>query len=174
MNYFHYKNNQLWCEEVSVTDVARKVGTPFYLYSHRTLKHHFRVFDAAFSEVPHIICFAVKSNSNIAVLRIFIQEGGGVDIVSGGELYRALQAGVDTRKVVYSGVGKKIDEIEYAMKSDILMFNVESSQELQVINACAENLGKRAAIALRVNPDVDPETHPHISTGLKGSQRASS
>ena len=170
MNYFHYKNNQLWCEEVSVTDVARKVGTPFYLYSHRTLKHHFRVFDAAFSEVPHIICLAVKSNSNIAVLRIFIQEGGGVDIVSGGELYRALQAGVDTRKVVYSGVGKKIDEIEYAMKSDILMFNVESSQELQVINACAENLGKRAAIALRVNPDVDPETHPHISTGLKGNK----
>jgi diaminopimelate decarboxylase len=170
MNYFHYKNNELWCEEVSVTDIAGKVGTPFYLYSHRTLKHHFRVFDAAFSEVPHIICFAVKSNSNIAVLRIFVEEGGGVDIVSGGELYRALQAGVDTRKVVYSGVGKKIDEIEYALKSDILMFNIESPQELQVINACAEKLGKRAGIALRVNPDVDPETHPHISTGLKGNK----
>ena len=170
MNYFYYKNNELLCEEVSVTDIARKVGTPFYLYSHRTLKHHFRVFDDAFSEVPHIICFSVKSNSNIAVLRIFVEEGGGVDIVSGGELYRALQAGVDARKVVYSGVGKKIDEIEYALKSDILMFNIESSQELQVINTCAEKLGKKAGIALRVNPDVDPETHPHISTGLKGNK----
>jgi diaminopimelate decarboxylase len=100
MNYFHYKDNALWCEEVSVTDIARKVGTPFYLYSQRTLKHHFRVFDGAFAGVPHITCFAVKSNSNIAVLRIFIAEGSGVDIVSGGELYRALQAGVDARKVV--------------------------------------------------------------------------
>ena len=170
MNYFHYKDNELWCEEVSVTDIAGKVGTPFYLYSQRTLKHHFRVFDTAFSDVPHIICFAVKSNSNIAVLRIFIAEGSGVDIVSGGELYRALQAGVDARKVVYSGVGKKVDEIEYALKSDILMFNAESSQELGVINSCAGRLGKKAGIALRVNPDVDPETHPHISTGLKSNK----
>jgi diaminopimelate decarboxylase len=167
VNYFHYKEGRLWCEEVSVTDIARDVGTPFYLYSHRTLRHHFRVFDEAFAEVPHMICFSVKSNSNIAVLRIFINEGGGMDIVSGGELYRALQAGVDTQKVVYSGVGKRVDEIEYALKSDILMFNVESSQELHVINTCAEKLGKTAGIALRVNPDVDPETHPHISTGLK-------
>lgn len=167
MNYFHYKGDELWCEEVSVTDIAREVGTPFYLYSHRTLKHHFRVFDAAFLDVPHIICFAVKSNSNIAVLRIFVKEGGGMDIVSGGELYRALQAGVDTGKVVYSGVGKRLDEIEYALKSEILMFNVESIQELEVINTCAEKMGKKAGIALRVNPDVDPETHPYISTGLK-------
>lgn len=167
MNYFQYKDNELWCEEVSVSNIARNVGTPFYLYSHRTLRHHYRVFNEAFADVPHIICFSVKSNSNIAVLRIFINEGSGVDIVSGGELYRALQAGVDTQKVVYSGVGKRVDEIEYALKSNILMFNVESSQELQVINTCAEKLGKKARIALRVNPDVDPETHPHISTGLK-------
>ena len=170
MNYFHYKHDKLWCEEVPVTDIASAVGTPFYLYSQRTLKHHFRVFDAAFSGVPHITCFAVKSNSNIAVLRIFVIEGSGVDIVSGGELYRALQAGVDTRKVVYSGVGKKVDEIEYALKLDILMFNAESSQELEVINSCAERLGKKALVALRVNPDVDPETHPHISTGLKSNK----
>jgi diaminopimelate decarboxylase len=170
MNYFHYKDNELWCEEVRVRDIAEAVGTPFYLYSQRTLRHHFKVFDAAFSGVPHIICFAVKSNSNIAVLRIFITEGGGVDIVSGGELYRAIQAGVDTRKVVYSGVGKKVDEIEYALKLDILMFNAESSQELEVINDCAQRLGKKAVIALRVNPDVDPETHPHISTGLKSNK----
>ena len=170
MNYFHYKDNALWCEEVPVTEIAGKVGTPFYLYSQRTLQHHFRVFDAAFSSVPHITCFAVKSNSNIAVLRIFITEGSGVDIVSGGELYRALQAGVDPRKVVYSGVGKKVDEIEYALGADILMFNAESSQELEVINSCAERLGKKAGIGLRVNPDVDPETHPHISTGLKSNK----
>jgi diaminopimelate decarboxylase len=167
MNYFHYKDNELWCEEVPVRDIAREVGTPCYLYSHRTLQHHFRVFDRAFSEVPHIICFAVKSNSNIAVLRTFINEGGGADIVSGGELYRALQAGVDSGKVVYSGVGKKVDEIEYALASEILMFNVESSQELQLINECAKKMGKKAGVALRVNPDVDPETHPYISTGLK-------
>ena len=170
MNYFHYKNKALWCEEVPVTEIARKVGTPFYLYSERTLKHHFRVFDVAFASVPHITCFAVKSNSNIAVLRIFIAEGSGVDIVSGGELYRALQAGVDARKVVYSGVGKKVDEIEYALNSNILMFNAESSQELEVINSCAERLRKKARIALRVNPDVDPETHPHISTGLMSNK----
>ena len=170
MNYFHYKDNALWCEEVPVTEIARAVGTPFYLYSQRTLKHHFRVFDAAFAGVPHITCFAAKANSNIAVLRIFITEGSGVDIVSGGELYRALQAGVDTRKVVYSGVGKKVDEIEYALNADILMFNAESSQELEVINRCAERLGKTANIALRVNPDVDPETHPHISTGLMSNK----
>lgn len=167
MNYFNYKGNELWCEEVSISHIAEEVGTPFYLYSHRTLKHHFRVFDAAFADIPHIICFSVKSNSNIAILRIFINEGGGVDIVSGGELYRAIEAGVDTGKVVYSGVGKKIDEIEYALESDIFMFNVESSQELHVINDCAKKMKKRAGIAIRVNPDVDPETHPHISTGLK-------
>jgi diaminopimelate decarboxylase len=167
MNYFHYKGKELWCEEARISRIAEEVGTPFYLYSHRTLKHHFRVFDEAFKDVPHIVCFAVKSNSNIAILKIFINEGGGVDIVSGGELYRALQAGVDPQKVVYSGVGKKVDEIEYALETGILQFNVESSQELHVINNCAKKLGKVAGIALRVNPDVDPETHPHISTGLK-------
>lgn len=167
MNYFHYIENALWCEDVPVARIADEVGTPFYLYSCRTMKHHFRVFDKAFADVPHIICFAVKSNSNIAILRIFINEGGGVDIVSGGELYRAMQAGVDPQKVVYSGVGKKIDEIDYALESGILLFNVESAQELQVVNNCAKKMGKMAGIAIRVNPDVDPETHPHISTGLK-------
>jgi diaminopimelate decarboxylase len=131
------------------------------------MKQHFHVFDEAFADVPHILCFAAKANSNIAVLRIFIKEGGGVDIVSGGELYRAMKAGVDPRKVVYSGVGKKMDEIEYALETGILMFNVESAQELGVINECAGRRGKVAGIALRVNPDVDPQTHPYISTGLK-------
>jgi diaminopimelate decarboxylase len=167
MNYFHYKDGELWCEETPIARIAEEVGTPFYLYSDRTLKHHFRVFDEAFKDVPHIVCFAAKSNSNIAILKIFINEGGGVDIVSGGELYRAMQAGVNPEKVVYSGVGKKVDEIEYALEAGILLFNVESSQELRVINECAKKLRKVAGIALRVNPDVDPGTHPHISTGLK-------
>ncbi len=167
MNDFCYVEQELWCEQTSVRAIAQKVGTPFYLYSHRTLKNHFHVFDQAFSKVPHIICFAAKSNSNIAILRIFVAEGGGVDIVSGGELYRALRAGVDPQKVVYSGVGKRLDEIEYALKAGILMFNVESYQELAEIHACAQRLRKKAGIALRVNPDVDPQTHPYISTGLK-------
>ena len=167
MNDFNYLEHELWCEQVPVRAIAEKVGTPFYLYSYRTLKNHFHVFDQAFAEIPHIICFAAKSNSNIAILRIFIAEGGGVDIVSGGELYRAIQAGVDPRKVVYSGVGKRLDEIEYALKAGILMFNVESFQELAEIHTCAQRLGRKAGIALRVNPDVDPQTHPYISTGLK-------
>ncbi len=167
MHNFNYVKDELWCENVPIAKIAGEVGTPFYLYSYETLSNHFKVFDESFSVLPHIVCFAAKANSNIAILRIFAQLGGGMDIVSGGELYRSIKAGVDPRKIVYSGVGKKIEEIEYALASNILMFNVESSQELQVINACAEKMGKKAGIALRVNPDVDPQTHPHISTGLK-------
>ena len=167
MDYFHYVKEDLWCEEISLATIADEVGTPFYLYSYKTLAHHFKVFDESFADIPHIVCFAAKANSNTAILRIFARLGGGVDIVSGGELYRALLAGVDPRKIVYSGVGKKTDEIEYALNSNILMFNVESAQELEVINGCAERLNKKAGIALRVNPNVDAQTHPHISTGLK-------
>ena len=167
MDYFHYVNEDLWCEDVPLVKVAEEVGTPFYLYSCQTLNHHFKVFDESFADIPHLVCFAAKANSNMAILKIFAHLGGGVDIVSGGELYRALLAGVDPRKIVYSGVGKKTEEIELALRSNILMFNVESAQELEVINACAGRLKKRAGIALRVNPDVDAQTHPHISTGLK-------
>jgi len=167
MNHFHYQDEALLCEEVPVAEIAAQVGTPFYLYSHRTLRHHFQVFDSAFAEVPHIVCFAVKANSNTAIIRTFVREGGGVDIVSGGELYRALKAGVDPGKVVYSGVGKREDEIDAALRAGILLFNVESAQELETIDERAGKLGTRAGIGLRVNPDVDPETHPHISTGLK-------
>jgi len=167
MHYFHYVDNHLWCEEVPVSAVVEAVGTPFYLYSHRTLKRHFEVFDTALADIPHLICFSAKANSNGAILRIFVREGSGIDIVSGGELYRALEAGADPRKIVYSGVGKRDDEIRYALENDILMFNVESSQELEAINAWAGRMGTVARIALRVNPDVDPMTHPHISTGMK-------
>jgi diaminopimelate decarboxylase len=167
MHHFHYLNGALYCENVPVTAIVQAVGTPFYLYSTATLQHHFQVFDQAFAGTPHLICFAVKANSNLAILRIFINQGGGVDIVSGGELYRALQAGVDPGKVVYSGVGKRPDEIRFALENDILMFNIESSQELQSLNETAGRMGKKARISLRVNPDVDPQTHPYISTGLK-------
>ncbi len=167
MNDFHYVDHSLWCEEVSVEEIARSVGTPFYLYSYRTLKNHYRAFDGAFSGIPHLVCFSVKVNSNLALLKLFINEGSGLDIVSGGELYRALQAGADPGKIVYSGVGKKTEEIDYAVRSGILMFNVESPQELETINQCAAHLNKKARIAIRINPDVDPKTHPYISTGLK-------
>lgn len=167
MNDFHYRNGELWCEEVPVKALAENAGTPLYVYSHRTLKRHFQVFDKAFADMKHLICFSVKANSNIAILRLFMKEGGGADIVSGGELYRALQAGADPGRIVYSGVGKKNDEIEFAVRSNILMFNVESAQELEAIDAVAGRLGARARISIRINPDVDPKTHPHISTGLK-------
>lgn len=170
MHHFQYKGNDLYCEEVAVEKIAKEVGTPFYLYSNATLEHHFKVFDEAFSDIPHITCYAVKANSNIAILDIFGRLGGGADIVSGGELFRALRAGISPDKIVYSGVGKRIDEIEFALKSDILMFNVESSLEMRVINERAGVLGKKARIAVRINPDVDPKTHPYIATGFKKSK----
>ena len=170
MHHFQYKGNDLYCEDMAIENIAKEVGTPFYLYSQETLEHHFKVFDNAFSDVPHITCYAVKANSNLAILDIFGRLGGGADIVSGGELFRALRSGMSPDKIVYSGVGKKAEEIDFALKSDILMFNIESSQELEVINQRAEKLGKKARISIRINPDVDPKTHPYISTGLKKSK----
>lgn len=167
MHHFAYKNMDLHCEDVPVSKIAAEIGTPFYLYSHATLVQHFRAFDGAFRDVPHLTCFAMKSNSNLAILKLFASEGGGADIVSGGELYRALRAGIDPRKIVYSGVGKTAEEMACALRSNILMFNVESSQEITLLNEVAGKMGKTASIALRVNPDVDPETHPYISTGLR-------
>ena len=167
MHLFKYKNQQLQCEDIPIQQIAEKVGTPFYLYSYHTLVRHFTVFEDAFKGIPHLVCYSVKANSNLAFLRLFVSLGGGVDVVSGGELYRALKGGADPQKIVFSGVGKREDEIEYALRSDILMFNVESSQELQVINRVAERIGKKASIAIRVNPDIDPKTHPYISTGMK-------
>ncbi|HET6421525.1 MAG TPA: diaminopimelate decarboxylase [Geobacteraceae bacterium] len=167
MHHFHYKGGELYAEEIPVSEIAVKVGTPVYIYSHATLERHFKAMDEAFASVPHTICYSMKANSNMAVLKTFANLGGGVDIVSGGELYRALKAGIDPKKIVYSGVGKKDDEIEYALKSGILMFNVESEEELDRINEIAGSIGAKAGIAIRVNPDVDPETHPYITTGLK-------
>jgi diaminopimelate decarboxylase len=167
MHFFEYKNRELYCEGLPVEQIAQKVGTPFYLYSYNTLVRHFSVFNQAFEQIPHLVCYSVKANSNIALIRLFVGLGGGVDVVSGGELYRAMKAGADPKKVVFSGVGKRGDEIEYALSSGILMFNVESSQELKAIDDVAGRTGKKAPIAIRVNPDIDPRTHPYISTGLK-------
>jgi diaminopimelate decarboxylase len=167
MNHFQYRNGEMFAEEVPLKHIAREVGTPAYIYSLATLKRHYKVFDEAFVKVPHIVCFSVKANSNLALLRTFAKEGSGFDIVSGGELFRALKAGGDPRKIVFSGVGKKRQEIEYALNTGILMFNVESEQELIVLDEIAAAVGKKAPISLRVNPDVDPQTHPYISTGMK-------
>ena len=167
MNHFEYRNGELYAEGVAVKRIAREVGTPAYIYSLATLKRHYQVFDQAFAKVPHIVCFSVKANSNLALLRTFAKEGSGFDIVSAGELFRALKAGGDPKKIVFSGVGKKKDEIEYALNSEILMFNVESEDELMALNEIARAVGKKAPISIRVNPDVDPQTHPYISTGMK-------
>jgi diaminopimelate decarboxylase len=167
MNHFQYRNGEMFAEEVPLKHIAREVGTPAYIYSLATLKRHYKVFDQAFVKVPHIVCFSVKANSNLALLRTFAKEGSGFDIVSGGELFRALKAGGDPKKIVFSGVGKKRQEIEYALNTGILMFNVESEQELIVLDEIAAAAGKKAPISLRVNPDVDPQTHPYISTGMK-------
>ena len=167
MNHFEYRNGEMFAEGVPVKRIAKEVGTPAYVYSLATLKRHFRVFDQAFSKVPHIVCFSVKANSNIALLRAFAKEGSGFDIVSGGELFRALKAGGEPQKIVFSGVGKKKEEIEYALNCGILMFNVESEHEMVALNEIAGGVGKKAPISLRINPDVDPQTHPYISTGMK-------
>ena len=167
MHHFEYRDNELYCESVPVRTIADAVGTPFYLYSHATLNRHYRIFDQAFEKLDRLVCFSAKANSNMAVLRLFADLGGGLDIVSGGELYRGLNAGFPPEKIVYSGVGKRIDEIDYALSTGILMFNVESLEELELIDKRAGELDRRASVAIRVNPDVDPKTHPYISTGMK-------
>jgi len=167
MHFFKYKRNELFAEDVPVRRLAEKYGTPLYIYSHKTLLRHFMAYQNAFNGYPHIICFALKSNSNPAVLRLFAKNGGGADIVSGGELYTALNAGISPKKIVYAGVGKTDEEIRFALKSKILMFNVESEDELKAINKVAGGMKTKAPVALRINPDIDPETHPYISTGLR-------
>ena len=170
MHDFRYQHGELSCEEVPLSRIAKEVGTPCYIYSHASLTRQFRAFDGAFHNIPHVVAFAMKANSSLAILRLVAREGGGADIVSGGELYRALKAGIPPAKIVFAGVGKNREEIRYALESDVLMFNVESSAELRAIDEVAEGLGRRARVALRINPDIDPKTHPYISTGLKKSK----
>jgi diaminopimelate decarboxylase len=170
MHEFTFKDNELYCENTRVADIAKKVRTPFYLYSYKTLIDHYRKLEAAFSSIKPLICFSVKSNSNIAVLRALVKNGAGLDIVSGGELYRAGLAGVDPKKTVYAGVGKRPDEIEAAIKFGILFFNVESEEELNAIQKIAASLKERVNVAVRINPDVTPKTHSHVATG-KGDSK---
>ena len=167
---FHRRDGQLWAEDVRVSDIADAVGTPAYIYSRAALVERYRAYVRGFGRAKHLICYSVKANSNLAVLRTLAREGSGFDVVSGGELARVVRAGGDPSKVVFSGVGKQEDEIRAAIEAGILMFNVESPGELDVIARIAREAGTRAPVALRVNPDVDPKTHPYISTGLKTSK----
>ncbi len=167
MDYFNYQNQQLYAEDVAVSDIVKQHGTPCYIYSRATLERHWHAFDKAFGNHRHLICYAVKANSNIAVLNILARLGSGFDIVSVGELERVLAAGGNPQKIVFSGVGKREDEIQTALKTGIRCFNIEVREELDRINDLASQLGKVARVSFRVNPDVDAQTHPYISTGLK-------
>ncbi|HSA58675.1 MAG TPA: diaminopimelate decarboxylase [bacterium] len=176
MHHFDYKKGELHCEDVPLRRIASEVGTPAYVYSYATLARHFQAFDRPFDGLPHMVCFAMKANSNIAILRAFVKMGGGVDIVSGGELFRALTAGVPPDRIVYSGVGKTREEMRYALtcgsasRGGILQFNVESEAEMSALDEVARGLGRQAPVSIRVNPDINPKTHPYISTGLKKSK----
>jgi diaminopimelate decarboxylase len=163
---FLYSGNDLYCEGAALADVAARVGTPAYVYSARTILDNFRAYDQAFGDIPHLVCYAVKANSSLALLALLARAGAGFDIVSGGELFRVLQAGGDASKVVFSGVGKTADEVDYALAQGIHAFNCESEGELALIDAIASRRGTQVGFAVRVNPDVDAATHPYISTGL--------
>jgi diaminopimelate decarboxylase len=163
---FSYSQNDLYCEQVALADLAHRAGTPAYVYSSQAILANYRAYDEAFGDLPHSVCYAVKANSSLAVLALLAKAGAGFDIVSGGELFRVLQAGGDPSKVVFSGVGKTANEVEYALASGIHSFNCESESELALIDAMAARRGVKAGFSIRVNPDVDASTHPYISTGL--------
>ncbi len=164
---FHYQQDTLLCDGVDLADIAASQGTPCYVYSKKAILDQFHAYDRAFGEQRHKVCYAVKANSNLGLLRLLNEAGAGFDIVSGGELFRVLKAGADPAKVVFSGVGKTAAEVEYAINSGIHTFNCESAAELELIDSIAARLGKKVRVALRVNPDVDAATHPYISTGLR-------
>ncbi len=167
MNFFHYREDELYCEELPIAHITEKTKTPVYIYSYKTLKRHYEVFDGAFNSLPHMVCYSCKANSNIAIMALFGSLGGGADIVSGGELFRASRAGIPPQKIVYSGVGKTEDEIKRAIETGILMINIESEAELHLISKIASRIKKDVGVSIRVNPQIDPKTHPYITTGLK-------
>ncbi|MDO6443526.1 diaminopimelate decarboxylase [Marinobacter sp. 2_MG-2023] len=167
MDHFNYRNGELYAEDVAVSSIAERFGTPAYVYSRATLERHYKAYDDALKEREHLVCYAVKANSNLAVLNVLARLGAGFDIVSAGELERVLRAGGDAGKVVFSGVGKQEWEMRRALEAGVRCFNVESDTELDRLDAVAAELGVKAPVSLRVNPDVDAGTHPYISTGLK-------
>lgn len=165
MQFFQFKNHELYCEQVAVKTIAEQIATPFYLYSQKTIVENFERIDRAFAEIAHLICYALKANSNEALLSLLAARGAGADVVSGGELFLALKCGFDPKKIVYAGVGKRDDEIKFALEKGILAFNVESTEELGVIDGIAGGLKKKAPVAIRINPNIDIHGHPYISTG---------
>lgn len=165
MHEFKYRNNQLYCENVRVADVAKKIGTPVYIYSHKTLIDHFLKLKSAFSRTRPLICYSVKANSNLAILRALVEKGAGLDVVSGGELFRAIRAGCPPERIVYASVGKTSEEIEKAIRLGILSLNVESLSELESIDAIANSMQRIARVSIRINPDIEPKTHRFITTG---------
>src|ERR1700722_743818 len=167
MDYFNYKNGELYCEDVPVAAIAEKVGTPAYVYSKATLVHHYRQIAEAFGPVKATVCYSVKSCANIHICKLLVEQGCGMDVTSGGELYRALEAGTDPKKIIYAGVGKTDVEIVDAINAGIAAFNIESEAEIENIDRLAGQIGKTAVGALRINPDVDPKTHKHTTTGKK-------
>jgi diaminopimelate decarboxylase len=167
MHDYSYKKGELCCGDVRLSEIAAEVGTPFYCYSLPTLKRHIKAFEEPLKETPHLTCFSMKSNANMAILSFMAAQGLGADVVSGGELFKAIKAGIPAEKIVYSGAGKTVAEIDMALGASIMMFNIESPEELDVINERAGILGRKAPVSIRVNPDVDPKTHPYISTGMK-------
>ena len=164
---FHYSNQDLYADQTALADIAAAVGTPAYVYSARSILCSYQAYDESLAPLPHLVCYAVKANSSMGILGMLARHGSAFDIVSGGELYRVLAAGGDAGKVVFSGVGKTADEVDYALEKGIHGFNCESEAELMLINSLAARHGRKAAVALRVNPDVDAATHPYISTGLR-------
>ncbi len=166
-DFFNYLNNELYCEDVKVKDIVEKAGSPVYIYSKNSILEHFIEIRNAFASVSPLICFSVKANSNLSVIKVLADAGSGFDVVSGGELYRVLKIGVSPDKIVFAGVGKTSEEIEYALENDIFMFNVESPAELANIDRIARALGKRGRVALRINPDIDARTHDKTTTGKK-------
>jgi diaminopimelate decarboxylase len=169
-SHFPYRHGALCCESVPLRALAEAVGTPTYVYSTAALRESYAAYDAAFAGVDHVICYAVKANGNLGLLSVLARAGAGADIVTGGELFRALRAGIPGSKIVFSGVGKSREEMREALKAEILMFNVESASELGVLDEVAREMGVRAPVSLRVNPDVDPQTHPYIATGLRSAK----
>ncbi len=163
---YSYRQDTLFCDGIALPAIAAEAGTPCYVYSAADIVDRYRAYDRAFAGVPHMVCYAVKANSNLSILRLLAHEGSGFDIVSGGELFRVVRAGGDPRKVVFSGVGKTAEEIEFGLRSDIRSFNCESEAELTLLNEIAGRMGLKARVALRVNPEVDAATHPYISTGM--------
>jgi len=166
MHEFKFLNHHLYCEKVKVEDLSRKFGTPLYVYSYRTLIDHFVKLENAFKSIRPLVCYSLKANSNLAILKALVDKGAGLDIVSGGELFRAIRAGCPARKIVYASVGKTAAEIEEAIRRGILFFNVESISELENINRIARRLNKATRVAIRINPDVEPKTHKFITTGI--------